>query len=108
MKVGAALYTKGWGIISEGLTMLETATAGADVPQLWSLLESFFGKVEEDDISVASTPSTTGHPATFKATKHKIVEGSAETSSHAEVIPGPNEDEPGMELISYYSVTVYV
>ena len=108
MKVGAALNAKGWGMISKGLTMLETATAGADVLQLWSLLESFFGKVEEDDVSVPSAPSATGHPATFKATKCKLVEGRAETSSHTEVIPGPNEDEPGMESISYYSATVYV
>ena len=107
MKVGAALNTKGWGMISKGLTMLETATAGADVPQLWSLLESFLGRVEED-ISVASVPSATGHPATFKATKCKLVEGSVEPSSHTEVIPGLNEDEPGMELISYYSATVCV
>ena len=102
------LNAKGWGMISEGLTMLETAIAGADVPQLWSLLESFFGKVEEYDISVASVPSATGHPATFRATKCKLVEGSAETSSHTDVIPGPNEDEPGMESISHYSTTVYV
>ena len=107
MKVGAALNAKGWGMISEGLMMLETATAGADVPQLWSLLESFFGKVEED-ISVALAPSATGHPATFKATKHKLVEGSVEPSSHNEAILGPNEDEPGMESISYYSTTVCV
>ena len=32
MKVGASLNAKGWGMISEGLTMLETATAGADIP----------------------------------------------------------------------------
>ena len=82
MEVGAALNAKGWGMISEGLTMLETATAGADIPQLWCLLESFFGKVEEDDISVASAPSATGHLATFRATKCKLVEGSPETSSH--------------------------
>ena len=43
-------------MISEGLTMLETATAGADVPQLWSLWEAFFGKVDDDDASVTSAP----------------------------------------------------
>ena len=56
MKVGASLNAKGWGMISEGLTMLETATAGADIPQLWSLLEAFFGKVDKDDASVTSAP----------------------------------------------------
>ena len=108
MKVGAALNAKGWGMISEGLTMLETATAGADVPQLWSFLESFFGKVDEDDISIASAPSATGHPVTFRTAKCKLTEGGVESSSHTEVIPGMNEDEPGMELISYYSATVCV
>ena len=108
MKVGAALNAKGWGMISKGLIMLETATAGADVPQLWSLLESFFGKVDEDDISIASAPSATGHPATFRATKCKLAEGGVESSFYTEVIPGPNEDEPGMESISYYFTTVCV
>ena len=40
MKVGVSLNPKGWGMISEGLIMLEKATAGADMPQLWSLLEA--------------------------------------------------------------------
>ena len=105
MKVGASLNAKGWGMISEGLTMLETATAGADVPQLWSLLEAFFGKVDEDDASVTSAFSATGYPTTFKA-KHKLTEGDVEVLSYTEVIPGPHEEEPGMELISYYSTTV--
>ena len=61
MKVGASLNAKGWGMISEDLTMLETATAGADVPQLWSLLEAFFGKVDDNDASVVSASSATGH-----------------------------------------------
>ena len=108
MKVGASLYAKGWGMISEGLTMLETATAGADIPQLWSLLETFFGKVDDDDASVTSAPSATGHPTTFKAAKHKLAEGNVEASSYTEVIPGPTEDEPGTELISYYSATVHL
>ena len=105
MKVGASLNAKGWGMVSEGLTMLETATAGADVPQLWSLLEAFFGKVDDDDASVASASLATGHPTTFRAAKCKLAEGDVEASSYTEVIPGPN-DEPGMELISYYSTTV--
>ena len=107
MKVGASLNAKGWGMISKGLTMLETATAGADIPQLWSLLEAFFGKVDDDDASVASAPSATGHPATFRAAKHKLAEGNVEALSYTEVIPGPNDEEPGMESISYYSATVH-
>ena len=99
MKVGASLNAKGWGMISEGLTMLETATAGADMPQLWSLLEAFFGKVDDNDASVASAPLATGHPTTFRAAKHKFVEGDVEASSYTEVIPGPNDKEPGMESI---------
>ena len=93
-------------MISEGLTMLETATAGADMPQLWSLLEAFFGKVDEDDVSVASASSAMGHPTTFRAAKCKLAERDAEASSYTEVIPGPTEDEPGTESISYYSTTV--
>ena len=108
MKVGASLNAKGWSMISEGLTMLETATAGADIPQLWSLLEAFFGKVDDDDASMTSAPSVTGHPTTFRAAKCKLVEGNVEASSYTKVIPGPTEDEPGTELISYYSATVHL
>ena len=108
MKVGASLNAKGWGMISEGLTMLETATAGANVPQLWSLLEAFFGKVDNDDASVTSAPSVTGHPTTFRAAKCKLAEGNVEASSYTEVIPGPTEDEPGMESFSYSSTTVHL
>ena len=107
MKVGASLNAKGSGMISEGLTMLETATARADVPQLWSLLEAFFGKVDDDDGSGASAPSATGHPTIFRAAKCKLAEGDVKTSSYTEVIPGPNDEEPGMESISYYSTTVF-
>ena len=108
MKVGASLNAKGWGMISEGLTMLETATAGADMPQLWSLLEAFFGKVDDNDASVASAPLATGHPTTFRAAKHKLAEGDVKASSYTEVIPGPSDEEPGMESISYYSTTVHL
>ena len=104
--VPITLNAKGWGMISEGLTMLETATAGADMPQLWSLLEAFFGKVDENDASVASAPLATGHPTTFRAAKHKLAEGDVKASSYAEVIPGHSDEEPGMESISYYSTTV--
>ena len=107
MKVGASLNAKHWGMISEGLTMLETATAAADVPQLWSLLEAFFGKVDDNDASVTSAPLATGHPTTFKAAKCKLTEVNVEASSYTEVIPGPTEDDPGTESISYYSATVH-
>ena len=103
MKVGASLNAKGWGMISEGLTMLETASAGADVPQLWSLLEAFFGKVDDDDASVTSAPLATGHPTTFRAAKHKPAEGDVEASSYTEVIPGPNYEEAwyGIDFILF-------
>ena len=108
MKVGASLNAKSWGMISEGLTMLETATAGADIPQPWSLLEAFFGKVDNDDASMTSAPSVTGHPTSFRAAKCKLAEGNVEASSYTEVIPGPTEDEPGTESISYCSTTVHL
>ena len=71
MRVGANLNAKGWTMISEGLEMLEVATAGADVPTLWELFETFFGKVEDDTQSNISAPSTSGHAATFRVTKRK-------------------------------------
>ena len=56
MRVRANLNAKGWTMISEGLEMLEVATAGADVPSLWELFETFFGKVDEDTQSNLSAP----------------------------------------------------
>ena len=103
MRVGTTLNSKGWVMmISEGLRMLETATAGVNVPQLWVLFESFFGKID-DNISVTSTPSATGHPTTFCAAKCKMAEGGIEASNYKQVVPGPNDDEPGTNLILYYS-----
>ena len=87
-------------MVSEGLGMMETATAGADVSQLWFLFETFFGKVD-DEISVASAPSTTGHPTTFRAAKWCQSEGGANISSYTQLIPGSAEDEPDMNMISY-------
>ena len=65
-------------------------------------------KVDDDDTSMTSAPSVTGHPTTFRAAKHKLVEGNVEASSYTEVIPGPTEDEPGTESISYNSTTVHL
>ena len=73
-------------------------TAGADVPQLWVLFETFFGKID-DNISVASTPLTTGHSITFRAAKRCQSEGGTKVSSYTQIIPGSVEDEPGMDTI---------
>ena len=69
MRVGANLNAKGWTMISEGLEMLKVVTAGADVPSLWELFETFFRKVDDDIQSNLSAPSTSGHAATFRAAK---------------------------------------
>ena len=69
MRVRANLNAKGWTMISEDLEMLEVVTAGADVPSLWELFETFFGKVDEDTQSNLSAPSASGHTATFHAAK---------------------------------------
>ena len=99
MRVGATLNAIGWSMISEDLGMMETATAGTDVPKLWVLFETFFGKVD-DEISVASVPSTTGHPSTFRAAKWHQIGGGANISSYTQIVPGPTDDEPGMNTIS--------
>ena len=69
MRVRANLNAKGWTMISEGLEMLEVVTAGADVPSLWELFETFFGKVDDNIKTNLSAPSTCGHAATFRAAK---------------------------------------
>ena len=48
MQMGAILNSKGWSFIAKGLGQLEVGTAGADLPQLWKLFETFFGCVDED------------------------------------------------------------
>ena len=92
MRVGANLNAKGWTMISEGLEMLEVATAGADVPSLWELFETFFGKVDEDTQSNLSAPSTSGHTATFQVAKQK-----ADTvgEDFTKICPAPGDEEPG-------------
>ena len=42
---GWILIWRDWALILEGLGHLEVATAGADVPHIWSLFETFFGKL---------------------------------------------------------------
>ena len=73
MRVGANLHAKGWQLVSDGLGMLETATAGVDLPQLWSLLETFFGKIDE---SLEDPPQAgpSGHSSTYHA-KRKMMKG---------------------------------
>ena len=92
MRVRANLNAKGWTMISEGLEMLEVVTAGADVPSLWELFETFFGKVDEDTQSNLSAPSTSGHAATFHAAKWK-----ADTvgEDFTKICPAPRDEEPG-------------
>ena len=72
--------------------MLEVATAGADVPSLWELFETFFRKVDEDTQSNLSAPSTSGHTATFQVAKQK-----ADTvgEDFTKICPAPGDEEPG-------------
>ena len=49
MRVGANLNAKGLDYDIRRLEMLKVATAGADVPSLWELFETFFGKVDDDN-----------------------------------------------------------
>ena len=94
MRVRANLNAKGWTMISEGLEMLEVAKAGANVPSLWELFETFFGKVDEDTQSNLSAPSASasGHTATFHAAKQK-----ADTvgEDFTKICPVPGDEEPG-------------
>ena len=92
MRVGANLNAKGWTMISEGLEMLEVATAGADVPSLWELFETFFGKVDDDTQSNLSAPSTSGHAATFRAAKQKA---DTDGENFTKICPTPGDEEPG-------------
>ena len=68
MRVGANLQ-----LVADGLGMLEMATAGVDLPQLWSVLETFFGKVNES-FKVPPQGGTSGHSSTYCA-KRKMTEG---------------------------------
>ena len=92
MRVGANLNAKGWTMISEGLEMLEVATAGADVPSLWELFETFFRKVDDDTQSNLSAPSTSGHTATFWAAKQKA---DTDGEDFTKICPTPRDEEPG-------------
>ena len=90
--MGANLHTKGWQLVADGLGMLETATAGVNLPQLWSLLETFFGKIDE---SLEDPPQAgpSGHSLTYHA-KRKMTEG-VDTSGFTPVYPSFQEEEPG-------------
>ena len=92
MRVGANLHPKGWQLVADGLGMLETATAGIDVPQLWSLLETFLGKINK---SFEDPPQagTSGHSSTYHAKRRMT--GGMDTSGFTPIYPGFQEEEPG-------------
>ena len=93
MRVRANLNAKGWTMISEGLEMLEVATAGADVLSLWELFETFFDKVDDTQSNLsAPSASASGHAATFCAAKQK-----ADTvgEDFTKICPAPGDEEPG-------------
>lgn len=58
-------------MIAEGLSMLETTTTGVDLPQSWSLLETFFGKIESD-FDVPIPGSSSSHATTYRAAKLNV------------------------------------
>ena len=96
MRVGANLHANRWQLVADGLGMLEMATAGVDLPQLWSLLETFFWKVDES-FEDPSQVGTSGHSSTYCA-KRKMSEG-VDTSGFTPIYPGFQEEEPGNPLI---------
>ena len=98
MRVGANLHAKGWQLVADGLGMLEMATAGVDLPQLWSLLETFFGKIDES-FEDPSQAGTSGHTSTYHA-KRRMMEG-MDTSGFTPIYPSFHEDEPGNFIYIY-------
>ena len=92
MRVGANLHAKGWQLVADGLGMLEMATAGVDLPQLWSLLETFFGKIDKS-FEDPSQAGTSGHSSTYHA-KRRMMEG-MDTSGFTPIYPSFHEEEPG-------------
>lgn len=91
MRMGALFNSKGWSLISEGLGQLVVATAGADLPQLWELFETFFRKVEDDFNGMASETASqvSGASATFWATvkKRKLDDSEVDTTNFKSVYP---------------------
>ena len=100
--MGANLHAKGWQLVADSLGMLETATAGVDLPQLWSLVETFFGKVDE---SFENPPQAgpSGHSSTYHA-KRKMTEG-VDTLGFTPVYPSFQEEEPGNFSILHLNFT---
>ena len=92
MRVGANLHAKGWQLVADGLGMLEMATAGVNLPQLWSLLETFFGKIDKS-FEDPSQAGARGHSSTYHA-KRKMMEG-IDTSAFTPIYPSFHEDKPG-------------
>ena len=103
MRVGANLHTKGWQLVADGLGMLETATAGVDLPQLWSLLETFFGKIDE---SLEDPPQAgpSGHSSTYHA-KRKMT--GVDTLGFTPVYPSFQEEEPGNFYTFHLQVQIH-
>ena len=93
MRVGANLNAKGWTMISEGLEMLEVATAGADVPSLWELFETFFRNVDDDTQSNLSAPSTSGHALLPFGQLNEKADTVGE--NFTKICPTPGDEEPG-------------
>ena len=96
MRVGANLHAKGWQLVADGSGMLEMATAGVDLPQLWSLLDTFFGKINE---SFEDPPQagTSGHSSTYHA-KRRMMEG-MDISGFTPIYPSFQEEEPSYFFI---------
>ena len=98
MRVGANLHAKGWQLVADGLGMLEMATAGVDLPQLWSLLETFFRRVNKSFEDPPQT-GTSDHSSTYCA-KRKMTEG-VDTSGFTPIYPSLQEEEPGNPSVLY-------
>ena len=96
-----------WALISEGLSTLEVATAGADVPQLWTHFETFFGKVDDDLDETLSHISITS--ATFRAAhKHKAEDPNMDTVEYDSVYPTVNEEEPGNPSLQLLFIYLFI
>ena len=100
MRMGATINTKGWVLISEGLSTLEVATAWADVPQLWTNFDTFFGKVDDDLEETLSHISSAS--SSFRAAcKHKAEDPNMDIAAYNLVYPTVNNEEPGNPFLVF-------
>ena len=107
MRMGTTINAKGWALITEGLSTLEVATAGADVPQLWIHYETFFGKVDDNLEETLSHISSTS--ATFRAThKCKAEDPNVYTAEYDSVYPTVNEEEPGNPSVQLLFIYLFI